>query len=333
MPKPIAGPDRNGRIATSIYEVRPGPGGSGLILDIGLALNMNDPLEDLPIDLSGAFELQDSSGRFLKADPAMPGLHRPLGKVVIRRDQIVRGEVAFPGASRVSGQILVLPLASGHVRVGVPTGQTTRTARTYTGGQSASLGQHDPGVELYQRRDVQLDPRIGELLAQADRLIAQNRLTTPKGASAVDSLEEVLLIDPYNPAALAMFRKIYSKYLDLAMLAMQRHQYGQAARYAQSALDVLGRDVRWFGVTQGEVARIYFLQGDAMAVQGHPAAARSAYMRALNLNPGFEEARVALEDLDNPELSRQSPPPETPAPQPTQNRAARSGPLDAITGI
>jgi hypothetical protein len=123
LPEPIAGPTQGGKISISIYGLRPSAGDTGLIIDLGLGLNSGDLMTDLPIDLSQAFELHEASGDFYRADPSLEGMRRPLGHVVLRRDQVARGEVAFRGAVRGSGQSLLLPLVSGPVRLDVPGGQ------------------------------------------------------------------------------------------------------------------------------------------------------------------------------------------------------------------
>jgi hypothetical protein len=106
-----------------------------------------------------------------------------------------------------------------------------------------------------------------------------------------------------------MLVEIYQTYVDWALTAMQRSQYGLAARYAEQALVVLGRDPAWFGVPQAEVAHLYFIQGEALAKHGQPAGARSAFFRTLSLDPDHEDAQLALNQLDSTPVTRPTPEP------------------------
>jgi len=136
-------------------------------------------------------------------------------------------------------------------------------------------------------------------------------------------------LDPYNRNAVQMLVNIYQTYVEWALTASQRSQYGQAARYAEQALVVLGRDPAWFGVPQAEVAHLYFIQGEALAKHGQPAGARSALIRALSMDPGHESARLALDQLDSAPVPRQAPA------APVESRQASTPETvgDSITGI
>ncbi|MCW8924943.1 MAG: tetratricopeptide repeat protein, partial [Xanthomonadales bacterium] len=334
LPQAIAGPTREGRIAVSLYGIRPATDGGGLIVDLGLSLNMNDSMADLPIDLSKAFELHDPSGQFRKAEPRLVGVQHPLGQVVIRRDQVTRGEVAFRGVTSGAGQTLVLPLSSGHVRLDLPdraVRPTHQIAQTLNPLEALTRSREPPQHDPYRSGQYsdEPDPRIGELLFEAEQLMRQRKLTTPRGDSALDRLDEVLFLDPYNPNAVQMLVNIYQTYVDWALTAMQRSQNGQAARYAEQALLVLGRDPAWFGVPQAEVAHLYFIQGEALAKHGQPATARSAFFRALALDPEHEDAQLALDQLDTAPVPR----PDPEAPVESREAITPETVGDLITGI
>jgi len=338
LPAPVAGPSRDGRIAVSIFAVRALSG--GLVLDIGLRLNLDKPLAELTIDPAKAFELHDPRGQFKRARRMRGELRRPLGRVALRRDQTVRGEVYFPGTVLQEGMILVLPLASGRVSVPVPYGQRAagggaqnQTAQSGASGVQALLGAGRlPGSG--DERDnagtgFQAEP-IDELLAKADRLIQQNRLSTPKGNSAVDRLSEVLRLDPANAAALQYFRQILAQYLDWARTAEARGLYSQARRHAEQAIGVADMDAAAFGFPPGQMAALHLLRGRALAAQGQRPAARAAFLRALDYDPRLEAAHDAIAKLDE---ARPVPRETAAEASPRTSAADVSGPPDTISGI
>ncbi len=340
LPPPIAGPNTHGRIAVSIYAIRDAD--KGLVLDVGLRLNLDNAMADLAIDPARTFELHDAQGRFKRSDRAQVPLRHPLGPVHLRRDQTVRGEVFFPGAVLDENMTLVLPLASGRISVPVPFAQNATPAAVQNprpaegaGGVQALLGAASldkaHGADRREAGSGAADDHIvDELLEQAENLIRQKKLTSPAGASAVDRLQQVLRIDRYNAAALSYMQQIMFQYRDWAMTAMDRKLYSQARRYAEQAIDVGGMDAASFGFPARELAALHLLRGEALAAQGQSSAARAAYSRALDYDPGLDTARTALDQLEAASPRRQ-----TPAAEPDQPAAAsaKPGPVDTISGI
>lgn len=115
LPQIIAGPTRQGRVEISLFASRVTK--EGVVLDVGLRLNMDNPMADMSLDLSRAFELHQPSGQFVNSTPDLNDINHPIGEVVLRRDQLVRGQLGFAGVSTGPGQVLLLPLASGPVRL------------------------------------------------------------------------------------------------------------------------------------------------------------------------------------------------------------------------
>lgn len=144
---PIAGPSREGSIEVTVYAQELTV--DGLILEVGLRLDHPDGLADMPLDLSTGFELHAGDGSFTNASPNFPGLQFPVTYRVLRRDQIDLGQLGFPGVGAGS-YTLVLPLASGAVRLRLPTptGATPRAATQspYSPSRPGSAPQRQPGL-------------------------------------------------------------------------------------------------------------------------------------------------------------------------------------------
>ena len=77
--------------------------------------------------------------------------------------------------------------------------------------------------------------RIAELLAQAERQIAANHLTTPTDDNALDTFEEVLGLDPVNTAARNGKERIKDQYMTWARAAERRENWARAEQHYQKA--------------------------------------------------------------------------------------------------
>ena len=109
---------------------------------------------------------------------------------------------------------------------------------------------------------------------------AETRLAAGEVASAVDDLERALQIDPSNPFA----------YLGLARARFAGEEYGQAASFATRA-GLLFRDRPYWA------SESHLLTGQCNEAMGRYGKAEALYQKALEANPGNEEARLLLEEL------------------------------------
>lgn len=80
--------------------------------------------------------------------------------------------------------------------------------------------------------------RIAALLESASRAIEEFRLTRPEGDSALDYIEQVLVIDPRNQAARASFKRIAERYAVLARSGIGKSDYAKARLYVDRGLEV-----------------------------------------------------------------------------------------------
>ncbi len=83
-----------------------------------------------------------------------------------------------------------------------------------------------------------VSPEIVQLLQVARRQHADDRLTSPPGDNAVETLREVLKRDPKNAAARAELREIAETYGRWAKIAAAKGARGRARRYVERGLMV-----------------------------------------------------------------------------------------------
>ena len=92
----------------------------------------------------------------------------------------------------------------------------------------------DP-LALAVSRSFAARQKVSALLARAERQIESLALTTPAGANAYETYQEVLAIDRDNPAALAGIEEIGVAYAELAGLAAAKGDLESSRKYAAKA--------------------------------------------------------------------------------------------------
>lgn len=97
-------------------------------------------------------------------------------------------------------------------------------------------------------------PEVTALLAQAERSLAQNRLTVPAKDNAYTHYRAVLAIDPTNAQARAGVRRIVDQYRQLAQRRLAKGDASGARRFASRGLTIAPRD-RQLLATQRQAAR------------------------------------------------------------------------------
>jgi hypothetical protein len=120
-------------------------------------------------------------------------------------------------------------------------------------------------------------------IAAALRLVEQGRQQLANGRSdaALDLLEHAVAIDPTNAQG----------YYYLGVLHYDRGSYSQAIAFANRAVVLASSgDATW-------ASRTYLLQATVYEKVGRYPDARTAYKRALDLDPGNASARSALNRL------------------------------------
>ncbi|WP_020210219.1 hypothetical protein [Gilvimarinus chinensis] len=83
---------------------------------------------------------------------------------------------------------------------------------------------------------------ISNLLYDADRALARDRLISPGYDNAYDRYRSVLLLDSDNSAAIMGLQFIVLRYLDMARSAAQRSRFDEAETYLSRAASVLPED-------------------------------------------------------------------------------------------
>ncbi|HMB94286.1 MAG TPA: protein kinase [Rhodothermales bacterium] len=82
------------------------------------------------------------------------------------------------------------------------------------------------------------DPRVATLLSEADSALANDRLTTPKGESALDMVEAVEEIDPENDQADWLRDQIIKEYEGWGDKARKEANFAEALKYYEQAMAV-----------------------------------------------------------------------------------------------
>lgn len=145
---------------------------------------------------------------------------------------------------------------------------------------------------------------VEALLEKARRALAANRLTTPAGDNALSHLERVLAREPENPAARAGVRSIVQRYLELSARARLENAPERAGMFLLRARQVLesheiNSDAAARVATEADaVYQGLVAAGRHTLEQGDRELARELLSQAMRLQPEAEEARVALDALD-----------------------------------
>ncbi len=150
---------------------------------------------------------------------------RPL---VLERVVVEAGRATFVDIDKEGSEIAVerrigemLPEVAIAARPAeVPTGTATQGERGGT--STTSAGDRET--------------RIAALLDEAERFLADDKLTTPKGASALDRYRAVLALDPANPEAREGIERIVRKYVEWADRAEERGDLDKAISYLRRAV-------------------------------------------------------------------------------------------------
>ena len=102
-------------------------------------------------------------------------------------------------------------------------------------------------VQMAGGPDSQADQRkaeISRLLAEADALLDAGKLTTPKGANALERYNRVLFLQPLNRKADEGLKKIVGKYVDWAKSRLKAGDYAKAEQFLSRAEKVREGDER-----------------------------------------------------------------------------------------
>jgi type II secretory pathway predicted ATPase ExeA len=98
-------------------------------------------------------------------------------------------------------------------------------------------------------------PALGNVLEQAERALAENRLTLPNGDNAYDYYRFVLARNPGNAQAMRGLDQIVSRYRTLARAELRKGNIRNARRFAQRGLKVRRNDPRLHAILYQTKAR------------------------------------------------------------------------------
>lgn len=172
---------------------------------------------------------------------------------------------------------------------GTELGSETSTAVALAAAQPPGFGLQAGSEAEQTGRPVQAavgDPqvdderlRIEDLMAQAERALRNNRLTTPRGDNAYRYYREVLELEPGHGAARDGMQRIVDRYAALIKAALAQDQTGRASAYVARGLTVKPDSERLRALQQEVAARESWLQAQAareaaqaQALQEPPAA-------------------------------------------------------------
>ena len=133
------------------------------------------------------------------------------------------------------------------------------------------------------RAEAATAEQVAQLLAEAEKLMAEDKLTTPEGGSALSRYRAVLALDPENSEAQAGILRIVTTYLDWAAAAEERGDLARAAEYYGRAL-----------AADPENATLFLLRGITyLMLEDNPRAAQD-FERAAEIAPDEPEAHFYL---------------------------------------
>jgi len=147
-------------------------------------------------------------------------------------------------------------------------------------------------------------PTVVDPVVEAVRLgridLSAQRLTLPAGSNALERFALALKLDPKNKAARQGIVDVAKKYIELAEKSRAAGDLGKWDQYLKSAVDVAktvpddDEAVKLVAANRQSVAAPFVAQGKTAAAAWDKAAARTAYEKALQLDPNNEAAREGL---------------------------------------
>ena len=172
----------------------------------------------------------------------------------------------------------------------VPTPETAETPDPQTAAVDPNASTDFPTV---------VDPVVEAIRLGRSDLAAQ-RLTTPPGTNALERFQLALKIDTKNKAARQGIVDIAKKYIDSAEKNRSGGDLAQFESYLKRAADV-GKAIpddaeipKTIAQTRQAAAAPLVAQGKTAAAASDKAAAKTAYEKALQLDPGNEAAKEGL---------------------------------------
>lgn len=239
--QPVAGPVGERSISMSLFQpqhaVKLEPPKAGLryvVLDVGLRLNVDDPLASFAFDATKTLELHDGRGQFYKPEKVGGLLRRPLGPSDLWREQLVRGEVAFLVPAEASSFTLVIPFKVGPTRLPVPKTLLSPPAMTIVSKRLPTSSPSPEGKASKPGPDSRPKDSVSELLQKADSLFERGQYTTPEDRNALALYRQVLELDPGNRRAREKLDAMAAVYRRWAERAFQNARYEQATEYYQT---------------------------------------------------------------------------------------------------
>lgn len=172
---------------------------------------------------------------------------------------------------------LVLTGCSGLPSLGRTTAEAAGTAAAPPSEQ-AEPGLIREELPAIARRTV--DDDVRQLLAGAERALAEDRLTTPEHDNAFDRFQAVLLLRPGNEQAKSGLQLIFTRYMSLARSALARSQPGAARALAERAR-LVDRDNPLLAELTEEIASAQQRQAK---ITGGPANEKEIFLDTTNLD-------------------------------------------------
>jgi len=163
-------------------------------------------------------------------------------------------------------------------------------------------------ADAAQAADATLDPNnfptVVDPVTEAIRLgrldLASQRLTTPPGSNALERFTLALKLDPKNKQAKQGIVDIAKKYIEFADKNLAAGDVVQFGQFLERATDVLKAEPdntdmpKEIAAHRAKAAEPLLAQGKSAAAAWDKAGAKSAYEKALQLDPNSAAARDGL---------------------------------------
>jgi hypothetical protein len=102
---------------------------------------------------------------------------------------------------------------------------------------------------------TETDPKISELLAQAEQALSENKLTVPSADNAYAYYQAVFALDPDNAQARDGMQRILERYRQLAQQRLKKRDRRRARLYASRGLKIWPGDPTLLAIKRKTVKR------------------------------------------------------------------------------
>ncbi len=188
-----------------------------------------------------------------------------------------RGEAAKVATAMVAAAALTLAGGCAQLRGGAPADTPAPETRApETPAPPGPIDAHEPPATTLTAAEA---AELEDLLARAERAIANDHLTYPSSGSALALYDRARLLDPDNERARRGLERIVERYLELATSAGEQRRFGDARALLDRAY-IVDPDHAGIGPTRAQIDLLDDARRQVIALDPD---------RLRNRDPGLED--------------------------------------------